>query len=122
MKHLWEVEHSYYCEEGGESTTYRYRCLAEFMAKMEDADMDYNLLIRWDWREGAGWDLGEYNGDDNYRHAKLHLYFMHQRHGVKSTSIIDVCRADEPAIIEYLRPRIVHLMALWQPLTGADDA
>lgn len=124
MKHLWEVDHPYYCAEGNyyapgnEQPGKRYKSWAEFMAAMGDADMDYNMLFRWDWREGDGYDLADYNGDDNYRHAELAIYWMGQRKGLYYWSVVEVCRNDEPAIIDFLRPRWEYLKSLWEPIAG----
>lgn len=123
IKRLWEVSHSYYCTEGNYfssenkyQTIYEFKSWGEFIAEMGGSDMDLNLLFRWDWQEGGGHDLAEYNGDDNYRHARLLMFFMRQRKGFHSTSIVEVCRADEPAIREFLMPRLAHLKSLWEPL------
>lgn len=123
QKHLWEVDHPYYCTEGNyfstqerHQTIFRFKSWGEFLAEMRDADPDYNLIFRWDWREGRDHELAEYNGDDNYRHAEFVMFVMHQRKGYHSTSIVEVCRADEPQIIEFLRPRFAHLLKLWEPL------
>lgn len=123
-KHLWEVDHSYHCNEENffssqdrHKTIWEFKTWAEFMAEMADADMDYNLLFRWDWSENDPMtDAPTYNGDDYYRNGRLSLFFMHQRKGYHSTSIVNVCRADEPEVIAFLRPRLNHLMALWSPL------
>lgn len=124
MKHLWEVEHNYYCTEGGyfwnqseRQTVWEFKSWSDFLAEMADADLDYNMLFRWDWSEvDEETCKPTFNGDANYRNGKLKLFFMVQRKGFHSTSIVEVCRADEPAVIEYLRPRLAHLMALWEPL------
>ena len=126
-KHLWESKHSYYCTEdnyfrspgSGTETVWEFKSWADFLAEMHDADMDYNMLFRWDWTEEND-DGGEtFSGDPYYRNGKLKMFFMVQRKGFHSCSIIDVCRADEPAVIEYLRPRLDHLLSLWSPLIGA---
>lgn len=117
-KHLWEVDHDYYCETSNyfsNETVARYKTWAAFAEAEGDAEMDRNLVFRWDWREGTGWDLAEYNGDDYYRHAELHVFIMGQRQGKFRSCIVDVCRADEPAIIEYLKPRWENLRQLWEP-------
>jgi hypothetical protein len=122
MKHLWEVDHPYYCNQGNyyapgnDQPMTQHRSWAEFMAEEGDADINCNLVFRWDWREGEDWELGEYNGDDYYRHAKFLIFFMGQRKGLYRWAEVDVCRADEPAIIEYLRPRWDHLRKIWEPL------
>lgn len=56
-KHLWEVKHRYYCNEGNyfssdPSLGPRYKAFADFMEEWGDADPDYNLIFRWDWVEG----------------------------------------------------------------------
>lgn len=118
-KHLWEVDHAYYCNDGNyyaRDCGSEHKSWGEFIAEEGDADLDMNLVFRWDWKEGEDQGLGEYTGDDYYRHARLHLYFMGQRKGAFRYSIVEVCRADEPAIIAYLQPRLDHLMSLWAPM------
>jgi len=131
MKHLWEVEHPYYCTEGNffssqsnYKTIHEFKSWADFLSEMGDADKDYNFMFRWDWDETDG-DTGEstYTGDDYYRNGRLGMFFMHQRKGFHSTSIVEVCRADEPAVIEYLRGYWQHMQAMWEPFStaGKDD-
>lgn len=121
-KRLWEVDHAYYCNDGNyyapshDQPTHHYRSWGEFVAEEGDADFDMNLLFRWDWREGADWGLLPFNGDDNYRNGHLMLFWMGQRKGLYRWTTIEVCRADEPMVIEFLRPRLAHLIALWSPL------
>ncbi len=55
-KHLWEVEHEYYCNLGNyyaviDDCHQEYDSWQEFHDKEGDSDMDYNLLFRWDWKE-----------------------------------------------------------------------
>jgi hypothetical protein len=121
-KRLWEVEHDYYCNQGNyfaaESVEAAYRSFAEFLAEEGDSDMDYNLLFRWDWQEQGDDGEPNFNGDVNYRNGKLLLFWMGQRKGVYRYSTIEVCRADEPAVIAFLRPRWEHLRSLWMPLSS----
>jgi hypothetical protein len=122
-QHLWEVDHDYYCEQsnyyapGREQPFQEYGSLAGFLAEEGESDMDYNLVFRWDWRE-EDMETGQcsYNGDDSYRNGKLLLFIMNQRKGLYRWVVVSVCRADEPAVIKYLQPRLRHLMKLWQPL------
>ncbi len=120
QKHLWEIKHSYYCNEGnyfaGESCESYYRSFADFLAEEGDADMDYNLLFRWDWIERDENDEDTFNGDVNYRNGKLKLFWMGQRKGLYRWSIVEVCRADEQSVIEFIKPRLEHLKSLWEPL------
>jgi hypothetical protein len=125
-KHLWEVEHAYYCNEGNyyarESVESSYRSWADFLAENGDADMDYNLLFRWDWQERDD-ETGEpnFNGDVNYRNGTLLLFWLGQRKGLYRYSTVSVCRADEPAVLDYLRPRWEHLRSLWEPVSASSS-
>lgn len=125
-KHLWEVGHPYYCNEsnyyapGNDQPFARYKSFADFMAEEGDSDMDYNLLFRFDWTEECYDEEGEerppFNGDVNYRNGELKLFWMGQRKGLYRWTVVEVCRADEPAVIEFLRPRLAYLLSLWAPL------
>lgn len=121
-KHLWEVGHSYYCNDGNyftnESVCGEYTSWASFIAEYKDADMDMNLLFRWDWREGEDWDLEPFNGDINYRNGKLLIFWMGQRKGIYRCSSIEVCRADEDDVRAFLLPRWEHMKALWEPISS----
>lgn len=119
--HLWEAKHSYYCNEGNyfasESVGSEYKSFADFLEEWSDADKDYNLLFRWDWIERDDeTDEPTYNGDDNYRNGKLKLFYMGQRKGKYVYSVVDVCRADEPAVIAFLKPHWDHMRGLWSPI------
>lgn len=125
QKHLWEVEHPYYCNEGNyyapgnDQPTEAYKTFSAFLAEEGDADMDMNLLFRFDWSED---DDTAFNGDPYYRNGKLLLFWMGQRKGLYRWTEIEVCRADEPAVIEFLRPRFAHMLRLWEPLTPTLEA
>ena len=117
---LWEVKHAYYCNEGNyfnNDCGSEFKSFADFLAEMGDADFDYNLLFRWDWAEEDETGEPNFNGDENYRNGKLKLFWMHQRKGRYVYHIVEVCRADEAAVIAYLKPRFEHLKKLWEPLT-----
>jgi hypothetical protein len=122
-KHLWEVDHDYYCNQGNyfasESVESAYRSWADFLAEQGDSDMDMNLVFRWDWQEQYA-ESGETNftGDVNYRNGKLLVFWMGQRKGLYRYSTVEVCRADEPAVIAFLRPRWEHLRKLWEPIAA----
>ena len=120
MKHLWEVEHDYYCSEEhyfgtGENgpVNQEFESIAGFLEEWEDADEEYNLLFRWDWEED---EEKHFNGDVNYRNGKLKLFFFLQRKGFHLPVTVCVCRADEPLVIKYLKPKLEYMKALWSPL------
>ena len=121
--HLWEVSHAYYCSDSNYYVSpregkdlFQYKSWQDFLSEWGDADAGYNLIFRWDWKEGTDWDLPEFNGDVNYRNGKLCIYWMQQRKGNFIITHVEVCRADEQAVREYLQPRWEHLKSLWEPL------
>jgi hypothetical protein len=124
-KHLWEVDHPYYCNEGNYFTNAsvcdEHKSWASFVSEYEDADLDMNLVFRWDWREGEGWELGPFTGDVNYRNGKLLIFWMGQRKGLYRYSTVEVCRADEDAVRAFLQPRWEHLKELWEPVSDVEQ-
>ena len=115
MIHLWEAEHDYYCNEGNYSMNgagHNFNTLDEFLDEWGDSDMDMNLVFRWDWNEDNG-----FNGDVNYRNGVLLVFVMGQRKGHYQWCEVSVCRADEQKAINFLRPRMEHLIKLWEPLS-----
>lgn len=116
MKHLWEVKHPYYCAEGcyyvgGYSypeVHSEFESFKDFLAEWKDADVDYNLLFRFDWVEaGPDYELEQ---------DQLRLYFFMQRKARPHSIHVTVTKADEPAVIEYLKPLFAHMLELWEPL------
>jgi hypothetical protein len=124
---LWEVKHPFYCTEGGyfwnqtdRKTIHAFGSWAEFLADMGNSDEDMNFLFRWDWSEtDSETDEPTFNGDVYYRNGELKLFFMIQRKGFHSTHLVEVCRADEPAVRAWLQLRLDYLMRVWAPLTAS---
>jgi hypothetical protein len=133
VKHLWDVKHSYYCNEEQYTssqhnfkTVFDFESFAEFLAEWGDADLDWNMVFRWDWEEGEAPEEGEeedtdsvlkpFSGDIHERNGQLKVFFMMQRKGYHSCCIIRVCRADEPAVLEFLKPRMEYMLSMWAPL------
>jgi len=119
MKHLWEADHAYYCNEGNyyarERVDDEFKSWAEFIAAYADADFDLNLVFRFDWLEGEEHNAGKFDGDEHYRNGRLLIFWMGQRKGLYRWSEVSVCRADEPEVIKFLKPRFDYLMELWAP-------
>jgi len=117
MKHLWEVEHDYYCHEENffsNDTVDHCESIDEFMTVHAGADMNMNLIFRWDWIE----EDPTFNGDVHFRNGVLKVFWMLQRKGIYRCTTVAVCRADEPKVIAFLEPRRQHLLALWEPLVS----
>lgn len=122
-KHLWEVRHPYYCNEGNFYSRDPYcfhKSWGDFAYSMGDSDPELNLLFRWDWvapHEDGDFDKAiKWEGDENYRDSTLKLFWVMQRKGIFACHEVSVCRADEPAIRLWLQERVKHLLKLWEPL------
>lgn len=120
-KRLWEIEHPYYCNEGNyfqAGQHYTHRTWQSFISAMGESDMDMNWFVRWDWRE----DEGSYTGDDYYRNGTLTLHMVGQRKAWFGSYEVDVCRADEASVIEFLKPRWDYMRTMWDPFSGQVSA
>lgn len=119
-KHLWEINHPYYCNLGNYYSNEpgdEFKSFTDFLAEHGESDFDMNLVFRFDWKEGEDHDAGAYTGDDNYRNGRLEIFWMGQRKGLYRFSTVEVCRADEPAVLKFLKPRWEHMKQLWEPLS-----
>lgn len=120
MKHLWEINHPYYCNLGNYYSNEpgdEFKTWQGFYENYKDADFDMNLIFRWDWEALESDDKGEpiWKDDIYYRDGRLEIFWMGQRKGLYRFSVIQVCKADEPEIIAFLKPRYLHLLKLWEP-------
>jgi hypothetical protein len=113
-KHLWEVDHSYYCGVYGGD---RYDNLDDFLDEWGDCDPDYNLLFRWDWNE---YDPDEFEDDeldeDHSTKDILNIFWVQQRKGSLYSCKVRVSKDEEDKVKEFLEPRWSHLASLWEPL------
>jgi len=122
LKHLWEVKHPYYMNEGNyfqNGEHHVHDTWASFVAEFGDSDLDYNWFVRWDWLEGEDYGAGEFTGDVYYRNGRFKLQMIGQRKSYLCSFEAAVCRADEPAIIEFLKPRWNYMRAMWEPLAAS---
>lgn len=110
-KHLWEIEHPFYAPglESGEGE--HYKSFKELREYVSDADEDMNGLFRFDWSLE-----GDKNADPNYRDGKLELAFVQPRHDRYWNPSCDVCAADEPEVIEFLKKKMEYVKKLWEPI------
>lgn len=111
--HLWEIEHSYYCNESNyfqNGCNHKFDSFADFFEDCGNIDLDYNLLFRWDWLKADEEDEESERGDI------LNLFLMQQRKGIYFSYTIKVTEADEPAVRAFLQRAFNHLAALWLPI------
>lgn len=122
MKHLWEIDHPYYMNEGNyfqAGEHHEHDTWSSFVSEFGDSDMDYNWFVRWDWLE----DLeGVPEDDPYYRNGRFMLQMIGQRKAYLCSFEVSVCRADEPAIIEFLKPRWEYMKSMWEPFSDGDES
>lgn len=117
---LWEADHPYYMTEGNYFSNdchTEWASLGLFLEVFGNADIDRNLVFRWDWREGKDWDLPEYNGSDADRAFDLMLQMIQQRKASLVSHRIKVCRNDEPAARAYLEKHAERNSENWEPIS-----
>lgn len=124
-KRLWDIQHDYYCSESNyfsNDCKNHYPRWQDFIESEGDNDFDMNLLFRFDWEAPREDDEPEnpieWIGDENYRDCRLWLFWMGQRKGLFRCTTVDVCRADEPSVREWLQKRWKHMHKLWAPISG----
>ncbi|OQQ23355.1 hypothetical protein A6411_23890 [Prescottella equi] len=130
IKHLWEYDHPYYCNEGNylhSPVRDRDITVHEELASWEEfkssgfheADRDLNLLFRWDWK---AWHLvsPEDFPDEEGRTERheLLLFFMLQRKAFNRSISVTVTAADEPEVRAWLAECAKTISALWEPVLG----
>lgn len=108
--HLWEPDHPYYGPETGLQT---HKSWADFAATYADADVDMNLVWRWDWC------TADDEGQPKAEPYTLRIYMAHQRKARFATHEVTVMRSDEPAVYAFLEKHRQTIQALWAPFTAA---
>lgn len=126
-KHLWEIGHPYYGTAGcyytpGTQWAEVHQDIdswADFMGSWGDADEDYNLLYRWDWKKTNPGDYEcELEEDPDYELPgdTLELFYMLQRKAKPMSVFVKVTDEDEDAVREFLKGKAAHMRKLWEPL------
>ena len=115
-RHLWDVEHPYYCAEagfygGGKETNNEYDSLDDFIDDWKGLDVDLNLVFRWDWVPEEGYeDEGDW----------ISIHFMLQRKGFHVCNTIKSIKRteeNERKLIEFLQPHWRRLKEMWEPIS-----
>jgi hypothetical protein len=113
------VDHDYYASDNNyysNDAGAKYSTWPDFYSEFRDADVDMNLVYRWDLSlidEDAG------HKDGNYY---LRIFMIGQRKGIYKPFVIDrVFEIDVPDIIKYLTPHLDKLNRLWIPLSPPQE-
>ena len=110
------TDHPYYCNEGNffdNGCHQDYGSWGGFLSDCDDADLDMNLLFRWDWLQG------EAENDIPEGSADLLLFYMGQRKALCRSVRVRVLQSQEAEICAWLKIRWDHLRLLWEPLSDA---
>lgn len=120
MTHLWEVDHPYYASHGNYYASPPTDCYQEFASWQEfyesegDADLDMNLIYRWDWKVPDPDDYTPF--EEDVPPETLNLFYIGQRKALARSVSVEVQREDEPAIREWLIVRAEHMAKVWEPM------
>lgn len=108
-KHLWEIDHNYYCSSG---ETNECESWQDFLDEWDKADKDYNFLFRFDVRDdNVGWEQELAEGT-----RLLRLYYILQRKGLILEVQVTFQENEEEVVKAWLQGRFDYLKELWQPL------
>ena len=110
-----DVDHPYYMTEGcyfvrgteWDKVHADYESWADFIENWGDADDDYNLVFRWDYKRASE--------DDERETDEVHIFFIMQRKGFPFSTVTKVTPEDESSIFSYLKDKAAHMAKLWDP-------
>ena len=123
-RHLWEIDHPYYCTEGNyyarpdQGLHTRYDSWAEFIADWGNTDPDMNLVFRWDWNRSDPQDYEPYG--EEVPADTLQVFWVLQRKAILRSTECIVTEADEPAVRAWLADRAKTVAAIWEPIALAE--
>lgn len=103
------VDHDYYCSDTNyfsNDARIEYDTFADFYEEFHDADVDMNLVFRWDLHERE-------NSERHY----LELFMIQQRKGIFTPIFINYFdEKDVPLFLKYINPHIEKIKSIWRPL------
>ncbi len=110
------VKHPYYCETSNyysNAPHLVWETMTEFLDEYEQADIDMNLIFRWDVinrsEDEVGQDAGRYRAE---------VFMMHQRKGIFAPHDINhVNEVEVERFVELARKHWETLMHLWEPIS-----
>lgn len=124
-EHLWEIEHPDRCEAGNWFHSGEHQLFLRWQDFRGEytAGPDEVLLFRWDWKrpcdsegEPSAWKRDEY-----YRESDIRLFFVNQGKARNWSVDVQVCRADESEIREWLATQYEYVKRLWYPFAPVPE-
>lgn len=120
LQQLSKSIHPYYCSTTNyfsNEASEHYSTMQDFVEMYHDADIDMNLIFRWDIEEVLDEDTDEPTG--KYR---AEVFLMKQRKGIFSPCVIDSVTDEElPGFLEIAKKHWAYLTDLWMPISEASE-
>lgn len=111
------VKHNYYCSLGNyhhNEYLEEFENFEDFLEEYGDADIDYNLIFRWDVKKVED---DEEDRSENHSGYLMEVFFMQQRIGNFVPCLIkEVTERDVPKIVKLLKKHKKYLNEIWAPL------
>ena len=102
------IKHDYYCSDNNyysNEAALRYETFADFYEEFNDADVDMNLVFRWDLHQR----------EESKRHY-MEIFMMNQRKGIFRPIYIALFDdADIELFAKYIQPHVDKLKQIWKP-------
>lgn len=121
------VEHSYYCSESNyfanrsDGGPIEYGSWSRFLDEFDRADIDLNMVFRWDWKR---FDPQDYTEEDMPKDQRdtLQICMMHQRKGKYCSYLVRVTDADADDVQAFLKKHWEYLKSIWEPISSMGGA
>ena len=102
------TDHDYYCSDSNyysNEASLNYDKFSDFYEEFHDADVDINLVFRW--------DLKEKDREGTYY---LQIFMIKQRKGIFMPITIDsFVEKDVETFVNYILPHIEKIKSIWKP-------
>lgn len=104
------IDHPYYCSDNNyysRDPETEWETMSDFLDEFEDADVDMNLVFRWD----------IYAPDEDEKEYRGEIFIMHQRKGIFAPHRINIVRESEvERLVVFLKKHLNRLNEIWFPL------
>jgi hypothetical protein len=105
--------HPYYCSGNYYSNEpyYKWNNWSEFYNEYHNADVDMNMVFRW--------DISNHDDDDLQLGKYMTIIMIHQRKGILAQHTIQkLFDYDMEQIVAYLKKHWQNMQALWNPISS----
>ena len=103
---FYASDHNYYSNDAGDT----FDNWSDFYEEFYDADIDLNLVIRWDIFKNENVQFDSYY---------MQVIIIAQRNGIYMPFIIRrIEENDVPQIIEFMEPHFKKILSIWNPLSN----